>query len=139
MAVCVTKFASLEKRLSARRGWRELIGPAAGAVRVVAIGRDGCPGCVKFKPVLEKLAKELAAGYGRRIKFARVHVSCPGGSMAESLRAKKLLGHYFYPTAAILARSKDLGVFEYYRAVSPPAGELRRRALSALRAAERLK
>lgn len=139
MAVRVIKFNAIEKRLPAGGGWRELLGPAAGSVSVLAIGRDGCPACVKFKPALEKLARELAAKHGRLVKFTRVHISCPGGSMAESLRAKKLLGHYFYPTAAVLARSKDLGVFEYYRAVSPSAGELKKKISAALRAALRLK
>ncbi len=136
MAVRVIKFKTLEKNLSGRAGWKELLCPSAGSVLALLIGRDGCPGCVKFKPAFEKLARAFAGRRGRPAKFARIHISCPGGSMTESIRAKKLLGHYFYPTAVVLARSKDLGVFEYHRAISPSIPELQRAVTAALRAAK---
>lgn len=134
MAIRVIDFEVLEKKLRCRAGWKEFFAPAAGGVTVLAISRDGCPGCVKFKPVF----KRLAAGSAISISFFSIHISCPGGSMAGSLRAKKLLGHYFYPSVVVLVRSRDLGVFEYYRSISPSAAELKRKLSAALRAAKML-
>jgi len=134
------KFNELEKRLGVTRSpWRELLAPVSGKVAVLAIGRDGCPGCVRLKPALAGLAKTLAAGHPGRISFASVHVSCPKGSREESLRSKKTFGHYFYPTVIILIRAKDIGPVEYYRAISPSMSELKRHASNALRAADSLK
>jgi len=135
----VIRFADLEKRLRGKKGqWKELFAPAAGAVSIIAIGRDGCPGCARQEPALARLAKSMTARHGGRISFSRIHISCPGGSREESLRSKKALGHYFYPTAVILIRSNDTGPVEYYRAISPAMSELRMHASNALRAAEAL-
>ena len=136
----VIRFTDLEKRLRGKKAsWKELLAPAPGAVSVLAIGRDGCPGCVRQKPALARLAKSMAGEYGGRISFSSVHISCPGGSREESVRSKKTLGHYFYPTIVVLIRAKDTGPVEYYRAISPAMSELRRYASNALRAAEALK
>ena len=135
----VIKFRDLEERLRGKKAsWKDLLAPKAGAVSVLMIGRDGCGGCNRIKPLLEKLAKSMAAKHAGRISFSRIHISCPGGSREESLRSKAALGHYYYPTTVILVRSRDLGPFEYYRAISPSLSELRRSASGALRAAEAL-
>lgn len=136
----VIRFADLEKRLHGKKAsWKELLAPETGSVSVLSIGRDGCPGCVRQKPALARLAKSMTGKYGGRISFSRIHINCPGGSREESVRSKKTLGHYFYPTIAILIRSEDTGPVEYYRAISPAMSELRRHASNALRAAEALK
>jgi hypothetical protein len=134
------EFKGLEKALrGTKTSWRELLAPAAGAASVVTISRDGCKGCELQKPALEKLAAALAAKHGKRITFSIVHIAWAPGSAEESVRSKKLLGHYFYPCTVILIRTKDLGPAEYYRCGSPSAGELKKYCTRALRAAEAVK
>ena len=134
------EFKTLEKALRGKKtSWREVLAPAAGGAAVVTISRDGCKGCELQKPVLEKLAAALEAKHRGRITFSTVHIAWAPGAAEESLRSKKLLGHYFYPCTVILIRTRDLGPAEYYRCGYPSAGELKKYCALALRAAEAVK
>lgn len=54
------------------------------------------------------------------------------------MRCKEVFGHYFYPTNLILLRTKDRGVVEFYRNVSPRMSELKRGIQTALDIAKML-
>lgn len=112
--------------------------PPPGAAAVVTIGRDGCKGCDLQKPVLEKFAASMGEKYGKHIYFSRIHVSWTPDSQEESVRSKKLLGHYLYPCTIILIKTKDMGAMEYYRCGYPSAVELRKYARRAMRVAAML-
>jgi thiol-disulfide isomerase/thioredoxin len=133
MAIKVIEFTTLEK--TGKLVWDSLA-PKMGVAYVVAITRDGCPACKKQKPRLDELAAGLAEKHGKRVVFTRIHVNYSSESQAESLRSKDLLRHYFYPTNLILIRSKDKGVIEYYRNVSPTMSELRRNIEKAVEVAK---
>ena len=134
------QFKDLEKRLRGKTtSWRDLLAPPPGATAVITIGRDGCKGCDLQKPVLEKLAGSMAEKHSKQISFSLIHVSWKPDSQEESIRSKKLLGHYVYPCTVILIRTKDMGAMEYYRCGYPSAGELRKYAGRAMRVAEMLK
>jgi thiol-disulfide isomerase/thioredoxin len=91
----------------------------------VAVTRDGCPACQRQKPKFDKLAQETASKQGDKVAFIRVHVKQPQGNVSESLRAKDVLRHYFYPTTLVLIRTKDRGAVELYRSISPRMNELK--------------
>ena len=134
------EFKALEKALRGKKiAWRALLAPAPGAAAVITISRDGCKGCELQKPALEKLAAGLAVKHGKRLTFSLVHVAWAPGSAEDSLRSKRLLGHYFYPCTVILISTKDLGPAEYYRCGSPSSAELKKYCTRALRAAEAVK
>lgn len=134
------EFKNLEKALRGKKtSWRELLAPAAGGAAVVTISRDGCKGCELQKPALKKLEAALAPKYGKRLTFSVVHVAWAPGAAEESVRSKKLLGHYFYPCTVILIRTRDLGPAEYYRCGYPSPAELKKYCALALRAAEAVK
>jgi thiol-disulfide isomerase/thioredoxin len=121
------EFTRLERELSdTGKSLLDYLGPDIGKVYVVAITREGCPACQKQKPRLDKLASTLKQKHRERLVFFRIHVKRPPASEEESLRSKRLLGHYFYPTNLILLRTRDRGAVEYYRSVSPAMGELKR-------------
>jgi hypothetical protein len=50
-----------------------------------------------------------------------------------------VFGHYFYPTALILLRTRDRGAIEYYRNASPQMDELRKNIEAALKTATMIK
>lgn len=131
------EFTLLEKKLGRKGFWREALGPAPGKVSVVTISRDGCPGCVKIKPVLAAVEKTLAPR--GKVSLTTIHIAYKPGDAAESLRSKRLLGHYFYPCTIILIRTRDLGAMEYYRCGSPTAADLKKHINLALSAAGMLK
>ncbi len=125
MPIDQIEFSRLEKEISeANKAPLDYLAPDRGKAYVIAISRDGCPACHKQKPELEKLAKSLARKFVDRIVFTRVHVRYSPSSEEESLRAKEILGHYFYPTNLIIFRTLDRGAIEYYRNSSPTMEEL---------------
>lgn len=134
------QFKTLEQHLQGKKvSWKDFFIPTAGGATVVTICRDACKGCELLEPVLKQLEKNMISKHGRKISFSKIHVSCQNGSMEESLRSKKTLGHYFYPNTIILIRTKDMGLVEYYRCGYPSAAELRKYVGRALRTAERIK
>lgn len=134
------QFKNIERMLQGKKtSWRDLLAPPPGAVAVITIGRDGCKGCELQEPVLERLAASMGEKYGKHIYFSLVHVSWKPDSKEESVRSKKLLGHYVYPCTVILIKTKDMGAIEYYRCGYPSAGELRKYACRAMRVAAMLK
>lgn len=84
------------------------------------------------------LAKSAAEKHGKRVIFIRIRVKYPTEKDEESLRCKEVFGHYFYPTNLILLRTKDRGVVEFYRNVSPRMSELKRGIQTALDIAKML-
>ncbi len=133
------EFTELEKEISKKgRPFRDNVATETGKTYVVSITRDRCPACKRQKPKLEKLAKTLTEKHGKKVAFVQVHVKRPPDSEEESLRSKDLLGHYFYPTNLILLRTRDKGVLEYYRSVSPRMSELKRNIDAAVEIAARL-
>jgi thiol-disulfide isomerase/thioredoxin len=119
------EFTRVERELSTTgKSFLDYLAPDTGKVYVVAITREGCPACQKQKPKLDKLASILKQKHRERLVFVRIHVKRPPTSEEESLRSKRLLGHYFYPTNLILLRTRDRGAIEYYRNVSPAMSEL---------------
>ena len=127
MPVLQVEFTELEKEISRTRGKAiDLLAKDPGKIYVVAITRDGCPACAKQKPKLNELANSLSGKHGDKLSFIRIHISQPEGDTAESLRAKAVFNHYFYPTNLILWRSQDRGGTELYRNVSPRMSELKR-------------
>lgn len=121
------EFTRLEKKLSETgKSLLDYLARDIGKVYVVAITRERCPACQKQEPKLDKLALILRQKHRDRLVFIRIHVKRPPTSEEESLRSKRLFGHYFYPTNLIVLRTRDRGAIEYYRNVSPAMSELKR-------------
>lgn len=106
-----------------------------GKAYVIAICRDNCPACKRQTPRLNKLADDLTGKHGRKLVFICVHVKQPSGDNTESLRAKDMFGHYFYPTNLIIFKTRDRGAVEYYRISSAKMTELKRNIEVALETA----
>lgn len=123
MTVKAIEFKDMEK---SGKSPLNRLAPKIGTVYVIAITRDGCPGCKRQKPRFDKLAAALAEKHGKNVAFTRIHVNYSADSQQESLRSKGLLGHYFYPTNLILVKSRDRGAIEYYRNTAPDMSELRK-------------
>ncbi len=139
MAIRNTEFAVLDREISkAGKSHLDLLAPEMGKVYVVAISRDKCPACERQKPRLDELAKKITEKHGKKVVFTRIRVKHPTEGDKESLRSKEVLGHYFYPTNLILIRTKDKGVIELYKNVSPRMSELRRSVEIAVEMAESL-
>jgi thiol-disulfide isomerase/thioredoxin len=118
-------FTKLESELSTTgKSVLDYLTPDIGKVYVVTITREGCPACEKQKPKLDRLSSILKQKHGDRLVFIRIHVKRPPASEEESLRSKRLFGHYFYPTNLILLQTRDRGAIEYYRNASPAMSEL---------------
>ena len=139
MPIREVEFTDIEKEIrKTRQSFRDYFAPAMGKAYVIAITREACPACENQKPQLNKLADAIAKKHGGDIVFIRVHVKQPEGDTTESLRAKDLFGHYFYPTNLILLRTKDRGAIELYKNVSPEMTELEKNVESALETAKAL-
>ena len=139
MAIRNIEFTEVEREISkAGKSHLDLLAPETGRVYVVAISRDKCPACESQKPRLDGLTKNTAEKHGKKVVFTRIRVKHPTEKDKESLRSKEVFGHYFYPTNLILIRTKDKGVIELYRNVSPRMSELRRSVEIAVEIAERL-
>jgi thiol-disulfide isomerase/thioredoxin len=139
MSIRQIEFTDIEKEI--RRTGKSVLNyfaPKMGKAYVVAVTRDGCPACDKQKPQLNKLAKTVSKKHGKDIVFIRVHVKQPQGDVTESLRAKDVFSHYFYPTNLIVFRTKDRGAVELYRNASPEMTELEKNIDSALETARML-
>lgn len=125
MTIATAEFTRFEKKLQkTRRAPLDILAPTLGKAYVIVITRDGCPNCEEQKPKLDKLATEVAHKHGNNIVFTRIHIKYTRESVEESLRAKDIFHHYFYPTNLILVRSRDRGAFELYRNAGPPMTEL---------------
>jgi thiol-disulfide isomerase/thioredoxin len=133
------EFVRLEQRLrKTKKAHLDFLAPELGKVYVVAVCRDGCPDCEGQRPKLDKLATEMAQKHGDRVVFTRVHVKYARNSKEESVRAKDVFHHYFYPTNLILIRSRDRGAFELYRNAGPEMVELEENIESAVETAAML-
>ena len=140
MLINKIEFTKLEKEGSkADKPFFDYLALEIGKVYVVTITIDGCPACAKQKPKLKKLAMEIVQKHGNKIVFNEVHVKYNEGFKEESARSKDVFGYYFYPTNMILLRTKDRGVFEFYRNVSPPMKELEKNIERAIETARILK
>jgi thiol-disulfide isomerase/thioredoxin len=140
MQVENTEFTELERKLSdTGKSFSDYLAPDIGKVYVVAITREGCSACQKQRPKLDKLASALKEKHKRMLVFVRIHVKRPPTSEEESLRSKRLFGHYFYPTNLVLLRTRDRGAIEYYRNVSPAMSELKRNIEVAVQTAAAMK
>jgi thiol-disulfide isomerase/thioredoxin len=136
MTNAALEFAEFEKKLQkTKRAPLDILAPALGKVYVIAITRDGCPNCEEQKPKLDKLATEVAHKHGDKVVFTRVRIKYTPESKEESLRAKDVFRHYFYPTNLILVRSRDRGAFELYRNAGPPMTELTKNIYAAIETA----
>jgi thiol-disulfide isomerase/thioredoxin len=136
MSVTQVEFTDLEKQTKKKgQSVLRLLASDMGKAYVIAICRDNCPACKRQAPRLNELADDLTEKHGKKLVFIRVHVKQPSGDNTESLRAKDLFGHYFYPTSLILFRTKDRGAIEYYRVSSPKMTELKRNIEVALETA----
>ncbi|WXG44757.1 MAG: thioredoxin family protein [Promethearchaeati archaeon SRVP18_Atabeyarchaeia-1] len=134
MLITEIEFTDLEKQIpEGGKSGIEHLATDPNRIYVLAITREGCPACQKQKPKLNELAKSLSAKHGKSLVFMRIHIKEPQGNVAESLRAKDLFSHYFYPTNLILYRTGDRGVIELYRNVSPSMSELKRNIEVALK------
>jgi thiol-disulfide isomerase/thioredoxin len=124
MSIEEVEFVELEKKVvSTGKSVLNCLAPDVGKVHVVTITRDSCSACMKQKPKIEKLARNIQ---GEHVIFSRVHINFSPDFEEESLRSKDVFGHYFYPTNLVLLRTVDKGVFEFYRCVSPTMKELER-------------
>jgi hypothetical protein len=136
MTTAIVEFTEFEKRLQkTRRAPLDILAPELGKAYVIAITRDGCPNCEEQKPKLDKLATKIMHKHGDKVVFTRIHIKYSLESMEESLRAKDVFHHYFYPTNLILVRSRDKGAFELYRNAGPPMTELAKNIDAAAEAA----
>jgi len=139
MPIRQIEFTDIEKEIrKTGKSVLNLLAPEMGKAYVVAITRDACPACEKQKPQLNKLADAVSKKHGEDVVFIRVHVKQPEGNTTESLRAKDLFLHYFYPTNLILFRTKDRGAIELYKNASPEMPELEKNIESALETAKAL-
>jgi thiol-disulfide isomerase/thioredoxin len=136
MTIATVEFTDFEKKLlKTKKTPLDLLAPRLGKAYVIAITRAGCPDCEEQKPKLDKLATEIARKHGDKVVFTRVHVRYTQESREESVRAKDMFYHYFYPTSLILVRSRDRGAFELYRNAGPQMTELARNVDAAVEAA----
>ncbi len=126
MPVKNVEFVDVEKGVSSKRSFRDVLAPEMGKAYVIVITRDGCPACQRHKPRFQKLASTLSRKCGDKVVFTDVHVKRPAKSDAESQRSKTVMDHYFYPTDLVLLRTKDKGSIEFFRAVSARMDELAR-------------
>ena len=137
MPINKVEFTELEEKIAKnRKPVLYYLAPEMGKAYVVSITRDKCPACKKQKPKMTELAKAMKKKHGDKVVFTQIHVKYSSNDNAESLRAKDVFGHYFYPTNMILLKSRDRGAFEYYKNASPSMGELRKNIEAALRVAE---
>jgi thiol-disulfide isomerase/thioredoxin len=136
MTIATVEFADFEKKLpKTKKRSLDLLAPTLGKAYVIAITREGCPDCEEQKPKLDKLATEIARKHRDKVVFTRIHVQYTPESREESLRAKDVFYHYFYPTSLILVRSRDRGAFELYRNAGPQMTELAKNIDAAVEAA----
>jgi len=136
MLVSQMEFTDLEEKVSKLgRSVLNCFASDFGKAYVLAITRDGCPACEKQKPELSGLAETVLKKHRGKVIFIRLHVKQPSGDVTESLRAKDMFGHYFYPTNMIVIRTRDRGAVELYRNASPEMDELERNIESALETA----
>lgn len=135
MTVNTIEFVELEKLRKTKKSHLDLLAPEMGKAYVIAMTRDGCPNCDEQKPKLDKLASTMIRKHGDKVVFTRVHVKYTPDSTKESIRAKDIYGHYFYPTNLILIRTRDRGTFEYYRNTAPAMRELEKNIESAIETA----
>ncbi len=136
MTIDTVEFTEFEKKLrKTSKTPLDLLAPALGKAYAIAITRDGCPNCEKQKPKLDRLATKLVQKHGAKVVFSRVHIKYAPESKEESLRAKDVFYHYFYPTNLILIRSRDKGVFELYRNAGPTMTELEKNIEAAVETA----
>lgn len=125
MTIATVDFTEFKKKLQkTKKAPLDILAPNIGKAYVIAITRDGCPNCEEQKPKLDKLATEIAHKHGNKVVFTLIHIKYTQESREESLQAKDLFHHYFYPTNVILVRSRDRGAFELYRNAGPPMTEL---------------
>ncbi len=132
MLIRKVEFVDVEKKISSRMSFRDVLAPEMRKAYVVVITRDGCPACRRHKPRFEKLANALGRKFGAAVVFVEVHVKKPADSDVESQRSKTVLGHYFYPTDLVLLRTKDRGAIEFFRGVSARMDELARNVENAV-------
>jgi thiol-disulfide isomerase/thioredoxin len=136
MPINKTEFAELEQKISKTgKSALHLLAPEIGKAYVISITRDGCPACKKQKPKMTELEKATMKKHGGKVVFTQIHVKYSASDNTESLRAKDVFGHYFYPTNLILVRTRDRGAIEYYKNASPSMGELRKNIEVALKVA----
>jgi len=136
MIIGTIEFVELEKKLQKTNScYLDILAPDLGKAYVIAISRDHCPSCKQQKPRLDKLATKVVQKHGDRVVFTRIHIRYTEGSSEESLRSKDVFRHYFYPTNLILVKTRDRGVFEYYRNAAPEMNELGRNIEVALETA----
>jgi hypothetical protein len=134
------EFTELEKKISkTRKQFRDILASEFAKAFVIAITRDKCPACQRQKPKFNLLAKDMTKKHGAKVVFKRVHVKWSSSFNEESLRAKDVFGHYFYPTNLILVKTEDKGAVELYKNVSPRISELKRNIEAAVKIAETLK
>ncbi|HVP40341.1 MAG TPA: thioredoxin family protein [Candidatus Krumholzibacteriaceae bacterium] len=125
MTTATIEFTEFEQKLQkTKKTPLDVLAPDLGKVYIIAITRDGCPNCEEQKPKLDKLSTEIARKQGNKVVFTRIHIMYTPEVKEESLRAKDVFHHYFYPTNLILIRSRDRGAFELYRNAGPPMTEL---------------
>jgi thiol-disulfide isomerase/thioredoxin len=133
MPIAILEFVELEEKLrKTKKPHLNLLAPDLGKAYVIAITRDGCPNCDEQKPKLDKLAEEMVQKHGDKVVFKRIHVKYTQDYIKESMRAKDVFGHYFYPTNLILIKTHDRGAFEYYRNTAPTMSELEKNIESAI-------
>lgn len=139
MTIATIEFVEFEKKLQkTRKPPLDLLAPDLGKAYIIALTRDGCPNCEEQKPKLDKLATKITPKHGDKIVFTRVHVKYAPESKEESMRAKDVFHHYFYPTNLILIKTRDRGAFELYRNAGPEMIELEKNIESAVKTAEML-
>ena len=137
MPVKTVEFTDFEKQIAKTgKPALQLLAPNTGKAYVIAICRDNCPACKRQAPSLNKIAEDMTEEHGSELVFVRIHVKQPRGDNTESMRAKDIFGHYFYPTNMILFRTQDRGTIEYYRNSSPRMTELKRNIKIALETAK---
>jgi len=139
MPIKTVEFTDFEKQVAkTHKPALQLLAPGMGKAYVLAICRDNCPACKRQTPKLDKTAEEMTREHGNKLVFVRIHVKQPRGDNTESVRAKDIFRHYFYPTNMILFRTQDRGTIEYYRNSSPRITELKRNIKIALETAKML-
>jgi thiol-disulfide isomerase/thioredoxin len=127
MKPILIEFEDLERRIKATgKSFKDILATEIGKAYVIAITRDGCPACERQKPKLDKLAESFPVEKNDKAVFIRIHVKYSEDFREESLRSKDVLSHYFFPTNIILVRTRDRGVIELFRSVSPRMSELKR-------------
>jgi len=139
MTIAKVEFSDFEKKLQkTKQSPLDLLAPTLGKAYAITITRDGCPNCEDQKPKLDKLATKLTQRHGNKVVFMRIHIKYTPESKEESVRAKDVFHHYFYPTNLILIRSRDRGVFELYRNAGPTMTELEKNMDAAVETAAML-